>query len=59
MPSTPSPEFRCIAGALTDEGRECQAFRSDDGELFSLDGATARGIVVARSVCGMGSQADG
>ena len=28
----------CIKGTLTDEGVECQAFRSVDGELFTLVG---------------------
>jgi hypothetical protein len=28
----------CIKGALTDEGVECQAFRSTDGELYTLMG---------------------
>ena len=30
--------MRCYKGALTDEGVECQAFRSDAGELFTLIG---------------------
>jgi hypothetical protein len=30
--------MRCYKGQLTDEGVECQAFRSDDGELFTLVG---------------------
>ena len=30
--------MRCYKGVLTDEGVECQAFRSDDGELFTLLG---------------------
>ena len=30
--------MRCYKGALTDEGVECQAFRSDTGELFTLIG---------------------
>jgi hypothetical protein len=28
----------CYKGALTDEGVECQAFRSEAGELFTLIG---------------------
>ena len=28
----------CIKGTLTDEGIECQAFRSTDGELYTLMG---------------------
>ena len=28
----------CYKGELTDEGVECQAFRSEDGELFTLIG---------------------
>ena len=30
--------MRCYKGVLTDEGVECQAFRSEDGELFTLLG---------------------
>ena len=30
--------MRCYKGVLTDEGVECQAFRSEDGELFTLIG---------------------
>ena len=30
--------MRCYKGELTDEGVECQAFRSEDGELFTLIG---------------------
>ena len=30
--------MRCYKGELTDEGVECQAFRSDTGELFTLIG---------------------
>jgi hypothetical protein len=30
--------MRCYKGELTDEGIECQAFRSDTGELFTLIG---------------------
>jgi hypothetical protein len=30
--------MRCYKGQLTDEGLECQAFRSDEGELFTLIG---------------------
>jgi hypothetical protein len=30
--------MRCYRGVLTDEGVECQAFRSDEGELFTLLG---------------------
>jgi len=30
--------MRCYAGVLTDEGVECQAFRSNEGELFTLLG---------------------
>ena len=28
----------CYKGELTDEGAECQAFRSEEGELFTLIG---------------------
>ena len=28
----------CVKGKLTDEGVECQAFRSTDGELYTLMG---------------------
>ena len=28
----------CVRGKLTDEGVECQALRSDDGELYTLVG---------------------
>jgi uncharacterized protein DUF5818 len=28
----------CVKGTLTDEGVECQAFRSTDGELYTLVG---------------------
>ena len=28
----------CYKGELTDEGVECQAFRSEEGELFTLIG---------------------
>ena len=28
----------CVKGTLTDEGVECQAFRSIDGELYTLMG---------------------
>jgi len=28
----------CVKGKLTDEGVECQAFRSTDGELYTLAG---------------------
>jgi len=28
----------CVKGTLTDEGVECQAFRSTDGELYTLIG---------------------
>jgi hypothetical protein len=30
--------MRCYKGVLTDEGVECQAFRSEDNELFTLIG---------------------
>ena len=30
--------MKCYRGVLTDEGVECQAFRSDEGELFTLLG---------------------
>ena len=30
--------MRCYRGVLTDEGVECQAFRSEDDELFTLIG---------------------
>ncbi|HEX8853627.1 MAG TPA: hypothetical protein VF754_09080 [Pyrinomonadaceae bacterium] len=30
--------MRCYKGVLTDEGVECQAFRSEEGELFTLLG---------------------
>lgn len=30
--------MRCYTGVLTDEGVTCQAFRSDEGELFTLLG---------------------
>jgi hypothetical protein len=30
--------MRCYKGELTDEGVECQAFRSESGELFTLIG---------------------
>ena len=30
--------MRCYKGVLTDEGVECQAFRSEDGELLTLIG---------------------
>jgi len=30
--------MRCYKGVLTDEGVECQAFRSEDGDLFTLIG---------------------
>ncbi len=33
--------MRCYKGELTDEGVECQAFRSDAGELFTLVGDLA------------------
>ncbi|HEX6625455.1 MAG TPA: hypothetical protein VF064_17200 [Pyrinomonadaceae bacterium] len=40
MSSTPTDGrfMRCYKGVLTDEGVECQAFRSEDGELFTLLG---------------------
>ncbi len=40
MSSNPSDGrfMRCYKGVLTDEGVECQAFRSDEGELFTLLG---------------------
>ena len=34
--------MRCYKGVLTDEGVECQAFRSEDGELFTLIGDLER-----------------
>jgi len=33
-----NPGTICVKGKLTDEGVECQAFRSVDGELFTLIG---------------------
>ena len=38
MSSTPTDGrfMKCYRGVLTDEGVECQAFRSEDGELFTL-----------------------
>ncbi len=33
-----SPSAMCLKGKLTDEGVECQAFRSNEGELFTLLG---------------------
>ena len=33
--------MRCYKGQLTDEGVECQAFRADNGELFTLIGDLA------------------
>ena len=30
--------MQCYKGELTDEGVECQAFRSEDGQLFTLIG---------------------
>ena len=33
--------MRCYKGELTDEGVECQAFRSEEGELFTLIGDLA------------------
>jgi hypothetical protein len=39
--STAQPDgrlMRCYRGVLTDEGVECQAFRSEDNELFTLIG---------------------
>lgn len=39
--STAQPDgrlMRCYKGVLTDEGVECQAFRSEEGELFTLIG---------------------
>ena len=40
MSSTPTDGrfMKCYRGVLTDEGVECQAFRSEDGELFTLLG---------------------
>jgi hypothetical protein len=32
------PTVICVKGTLTDEGVECQALRSDDGELYTLLG---------------------
>ncbi|HEY0429617.1 MAG TPA: DUF5818 domain-containing protein [Pyrinomonadaceae bacterium] len=34
----PSGEAFCVEGTLTDEGVECQAMRSDGGELYTLTG---------------------
>ena len=35
----PDPRLmKCYKGELTDEGVECQAFRSEEGELFTLIG---------------------
>ena len=39
MPSEEKPSGAiCVKGKLTDEGVECQAFRSTDGELYTLVG---------------------
>lgn len=37
-PPDDSRMMRCYRGVLTDEGVECQAFRSEDDELFTLIG---------------------
>lgn len=38
LSASSSPSTICVKGKLTDEGVECQAFRSTDGELFTLVG---------------------
>jgi hypothetical protein len=39
VPPTPSSrDLVCLNGRLTDEGTECQTFRTTDAELYSLVG---------------------
>lgn len=38
MSKKPGAGIVCVRGALTDEGVECQAFRSTGGELYTLLG---------------------
>ena len=54
-----------IRGTLTDEGVECRALRSDDGQLYTLTGdlegfqtgdrVHVRGKVAERTFCGQGT----
>jgi hypothetical protein len=60
-----SPRTICVKGKLTDEGVECQAFRSTTGELFTLmgnlngfqnsDEVIVCGTIVDISICMQGT----
>ena len=55
----------CVKGILTDEGVECQAFRGQDGELYTLvgdlhgyqngDEVVVCGIIAGISFCMQGT----